>query len=300
MYSIPILFIIFNRPETTAQVFEKIKAIKPSRLYVGADGPRDGRPDDTFRCAESRRIVEQIDWPCELKTLYRDKNQGCKIAVSEAITWFFDQEEYGVILEDDCLPDRSFFSFCEELLIRYKDDERIGHIGGNCFLPGIINDGQSYDFCSMSHIWGWASWRRVWKNYDVRFAYWDEALKDKNKRKSLFKNFREEIYFTSFISDTLKGKIDTWDVQYLYMLRTQNQLAIYPSVNLVANIGLLSSDATNTVSGKARKLYVPSTEIQFPLNHPSRLLPNYTIDRLTFLRKFFSCKRLLRYIMRQY
>jgi hypothetical protein len=302
MYNIPILFLIFNRPDTTAQVFERIRQIKPARLYVAADAAREGRPDEAIRCAEARAIINKVDWDCDLKTLYQDKNLGCKIAVSEAITWFFEREEYGVILEDDCLPDPSFFPFCEELLIRYKDDDRIGHIGGNCFLPGMVKAGLSYDFCSMSHIWGWASWRRVWKNYDVKFSYWEEAQKDKNKRKSLFKNLREKIYFSSFISDTLRGDkgINTWDVQYLYMLRVHNQLSVYPVVNLVTNIGLHSTNATHTVSRKAMKSYILSEPISYPLVHPRYVLPNRSIDDKTFKKKFFSYKRLVRYFLKAY
>ncbi|MDR1223794.1 MAG: hypothetical protein LBL07_13095 [Tannerella sp.] len=300
MYNTPVLFLIFNRPDTTAQVFERIRQIKPARLYVAADAAREGRPDEEQRCAEARAIIDGIDWDCELKTLFREKNLGCKIAVSEAITWFFEQEEYGVILEDDCLPDLSFFPFCEELLIRYKDDDRIGHIGGNCFFPGLVTNGLGYDFCSIAHIWGWASWRRAWKNYDVHFAYWEEARKNRNRRKSLFKNLYDEIYFSSFIPDTLKGNkgINTWDVQYLFMLRVQNQLSIYPAVNLVTNIGLYSTGATHTVSRNAVKSDVLSQAIAFPLKHPQYVLPNYRIDHLTLKKKFFSYKRLLRYFLK--
>jgi hypothetical protein len=302
MYNTPVLFLIFNRPDTTQQVFARIREIKPSRLYVAADGAREGRSDEERRCAEVRAIIDGVDWDCELKTLFRDKNLGCKIAVSEAITWFFEQEEYGVILEDDCLPDLSFFPFCEELLIRYKDDDRIGHIGGNCFLPGIVKDGLGYDFCSVSHIWGWASWRRVWQNYDVHFSYWKKAQKDRNRRKSLFKNLNEEIYFSSFISDTLAGNrgVNTWDVQYLYMLRVQNQLSIYPAVNPVTNIGLYSPNATHTTSRKAEKSYVLAQAVAFPLKHPQYVLPNRRIDDITLKKRFFSYKRLIRYFLKLY
>ncbi|WP_102407628.1 hypothetical protein [Parabacteroides bouchesdurhonensis] len=301
MYNVPILFLIFARPDTTTQVFERIRQIKPAKLYVAADAPRENRLDEAERCVKTRAIIDKIDWPCELKTLYRDKNLGCKVAVSEAITWFFEQEEYGVILEDDCLPDLSFFLFCEELLIKYKDDDRIGHIGGNNFFPGIVNENLSYDFCSISHIWGWASWSRVWKNYDVNFSYWEEAKKNQSKRKSLFKSLREEIYFSSFIEDTLNGNkgINTWDVQYLFMLRVQNQLSIYPSVNLVTNIGLNSIGATHT-SSKNGRLCVKSESIHSPLSHPKYVLSNEEIDNITVRVNFFSYKRILRYLMHNY
>jgi hypothetical protein len=314
MYDIPVLFLIFKRPETTERVFERIRQIKPSRLYIAADAPRAGQPDEIEQCRRARAVVETVDWECEVKTRYREQNLGCRRAVTEAISWFFEQEEYGVIFEDDCLPDLTFFPFCRELLLRYKDDDRIGMIGGNNFSynkvkntirggVNIVPDGLSYDFCSVSHIWGWATWRRVWKNYEADFPYWAEAKKDYNKRKSLFRCLREEIYFSSFLSDTLLGerKINTWDVQLWFTLRIQNQLAIYPSVNLVTNIGLISPDATHkTSSSKIKKNYIPSSPVSFPLKHPRYVLANYRIDQFAFHRNFFSYKRLLRYFLNDY
>ena len=301
VYNIPILFLVFSRPDTTIKVFERIRDIKPAKLYVAADAARDGRPDEAERCAETRAIIDKIDWPCELKTLYREKNLGCKMAVSSAISWFFEQEEYGVILEDDCLPDLSFFPFCEELLIKYKDDDRIGHIGGNSFFPELVPKNLSYDFCSFVHIWGWASWRRVWKNYDVKFSYWTKYKNDKNKRNSLFKSIREKIYFCSSITDAIEGSngINTWDTQYLFTIRSQHQLCIYPSVNLVSNIGIGSVNGTHTTK-KNEKVNIKSKPISFPLSHPSYIISNRDIDTITIKENFFSYTRLLRYIFKKY
>ena len=301
MFKTPILFLIFARADTTKRVFERIKQIQPVKLYVAADAPRRDRPDEIKRSEEVRSIIELIDWPCEVHTLFRDNNLGCKVAVSSAITWFFSQEEYGIILEDDCLPDLSFFPFCEELLLRYKDDERIGHIGGNNFLNGVIDSKFSYNFCSVSHIWGWASWRRVWKDYNVNFPYWTEARTDGYKKKSLFINKKEEIYFSTFLSDVLgrhKG-INTWDTQYYFMHRLQSRLSIYPKVNLVTNIGLHSIEATHTTK-KNDDLFVVSESIEFPLKHPTYVTSNKEIDYLTVAKCFFSYKRLIRYILGLY
>ena len=301
MYNTPVLFLIFSRPDTTMKVFERIRALKPVRLYVAADAAREGRPDEATRCAETRAIIDKIDWPCELKTLYREKNLGCKMAVSNAISWFFEQEEYGIILEDDCLPDLSFFTFCEELLIKYKDDERIGHIGGNCFFPELVTKNQSYDFCSFAHSWGWASWRRVWKNYDVNFSYWGKYKNDKNKKSALFSSLREKIYFSSAITDAVEemNGISAWDTQYFFMLRSQHQLCIYPSVNLVKNIGLGDIYATHTTK-KNDKVCISQKTISFPLIHPSYVISNRDIDSITIKKNFFSYRRLLRYICRNY
>lgn len=298
MYSIPILFIIFNRPDTTQIVFNRIREIKPARLYVAADAPRMNKSGEVKACRQARAIINQVDWACEVKTLYREENLGCKLSVSNAISWFFDQEEMGVILEDDCLPDLSFFPFCEELLIRYKDDDRIGHIGGNCNIPGIVKDGLSYDFCSITHIWGWATWRRVWKSMDVTFPFWEQC---KKKRSSLFRNKWEEIYFSTFISDALQCRhgLNPWGVFYYYMLRTQNQLSIYPSVNLVTNIGLGDPNATHTTR-KSRKLYVPSERIKFPLRHPDYIMDNQEINMKAVRHSFFSYQRLVRYFLKLY
>jgi hypothetical protein len=289
-----ILFLIFNRPETTRRVFERIREVRPARLYVAADGAREGRGDEAERCAEARAVIEGVDWECEVKTLFRDRNLGCKVAVSEALTWFFEQEEAGIILEDDCLPDLSFFPFCDELLERYKDDERVGHIGGNCFLPGVIDRGLSYDFCSFSLIWGWASWRRAWRTCDTEMRFYTEVSSVERKR--LFNNLREEIYFSSFISDTLQGRNNTWDVQYLFSLRHSGMLSVHPAVNLVTNIGLNVAGATH-VSRKNKRLYVPSEAIAFPLEHPSIVARNVRLDEKIVRNNFFSWIRLARYIV---
>ena len=288
MFETPILFLVFNREDTTQKVFDAIRRQKPKYLFVAADGARKHKSGETERCEKVRDITKNVDWDCELKTLFREENLGCKIAVSSAITWFFENVEQGIILEDDCLPDPSFFLFCEELLEKYKDDTRIGHVSGNNFLPGIIDTKLSYDFCSCSHIWGWATWRRVWKNYDVNFPFWKEQ---KDKRSFLFRNKWEEIYFSSFIPDVLNNRngINTWDTQYWFTLRLQNQLAVYPAVNLVENIGLGDLNATHT--SKNKKVPLAAT-ISFPIKHPKYVMRNKKLDNKTV---FFSWKRLVRY-----
>ncbi len=297
MFDTPILFLIFNRADTTQKVFDVIRQQKPKYLYVAADGPRKHKQGEAATCQRVRDII-QVDWDCELKTLYRDENLGCKIAVSSAITWFFDNVEQGIILEDDCLPDPSFFPYCEELLNRYKDDARIGHIGGNNFLSGMIDDKFSYDFSAYSHIWGWATWRRAWKNYDVDFKFWDEY---NEKRSFLFCNLWDKIYFSSFISDTIHNRngINTWDMQWMFTLRLQNQLSIYPAMNLVANIGLGSLFATH-IKREIKSLFCPLSCMQFPLIHPDYVLRNKKLDNTTAKKLFFSLKKCLRYFCKRY
>jgi len=295
LFETPILFLIFNREDTTQKVFDAIRQQKPKYLFVAADGPRKHKQGEAKTCQRVRNIIKQVDWDCEVKTLFRDENLGCKMAVSSAITWFFENVEQGIILEDDCLPDPSFFPYCEELLEKYKDDTRIGHISGNNFLVDIIEKDISYDFCSFPHIWGWATWRRVWKNYDVNFPFWEEQ---KEKRSFLFCNKWDEIYFSSFISDVINNRngINTWDTQYLFSLRLQNQLSIYPAVNLVTNIGLENPNATHTAK-KNEKHSIPVSCIRFPLKHSQYVLRNKKLDDTTAKKLFFSWKRLARYFL---
>ena len=166
-FNTPILFLIFNRPDTTFKVFEEIRKIKPAKLYIAADGPRPNVIGEEEKCTASRNIIKQVDWDCDVKTLFREKNLGCKIAVSSAISWFFENVEEGIILEDDTFPTQSFFWFCQELLDFYRNDSRIMHISGNNFQLGKIRGEGSYYFSKYNHIWGWATWKRAWRFYDV-------------------------------------------------------------------------------------------------------------------------------------
>lgn len=292
----PILFLIFNRPDTTTTVFNRIREAKPTKLYVAADGARNEKEDEL--CKQTRAIIDQVDWECDVYTLFRDKNLGCKIAVSTAIDWFFQHEEQGIILEDDCLPDLTFFPFCQELLTKYQNDDRVGHIGGNCFFPNKMDNSLSYKFCSVPHVWGWATWRRVWEQISIDFNYWEEHP---NNRRSLFINKWEEIYFSTFISDALQRRngLNPWAVFYYYSLRLQNQLSIYPTKNLVTNIGFGMPHATHTKKIN-NKYIIESDTISFPLNHPQYMLPDKDLNESIIRNNFFSWKRTLRYFTGRY
>ena len=170
-FETPILFLIFNRPDETKKVFERIKKIKPKFLYIAADGSRKDREGETELCERVKKVVEIIDWDCEIQRLYRKENLGCKEAVSKGIIWFFENVEQGIILEDDCLPDISFFTYCEELLNRYKDDDRIISIGGTN-LGHKFRNKNSYSFSRFMNMWGWATWRRVAQKIDYNLNDW--------------------------------------------------------------------------------------------------------------------------------
>ncbi len=235
----PILFLVFNRPDTTQKVFDRIREARPPKLYIGADGPRNDK--EAIICQQVRSITEQVDWDCEVITLFREKNLGCGPAVSQAITWFFDHEEMGIILEDDCLPDLSFFHFCETMLEYYKDDMRVWHIGGANFKDTITQDKNSYYFSMFSHIWGWAGWRNRWQKYrfDIQSYHLDKSLPNYSN------DIRIQKYFIKRQHQVASGKTNTWDYQYLFAMWENNGLAIVPNVNLVTNIGF-GIGATNT------------------------------------------------------
>ena len=239
----PVLFLVFNRPEPTQQVFQAIRAYQPSRLYVAADGPRPEKGGEWTLCAETRSVLKGVDWDCKVETLFRDRNLGCGTAVSEAINWFFDQEEEGIILEDDCLPDPSFFSFCEEMLDRYRDHPEVGSVSGNNFLPRGLHMEQPYGFSKYVQIWGWATWRRFWKNYDFKlvgeWSEWDEIIRRVNPVQN------QANYWAEILKTLRAGLIDTWDYQVMFSSWRHDYVHIFPCRNLVTNLGY-GADATHT------------------------------------------------------
>jgi hypothetical protein len=271
MFQTPILFIIFNRPNQSKITFERIREIQPRYLFIAADGPRSGNQSDEVKCIETQQsILSMIDWDCELKTLFRTENLGCGNGPATAITWFFNHVEQGIILEDDCLVDLSFFRFSEDLLSFYKHDERIMHIGALSFFKSIGPD--QYYFANTPFIWGWATWRRAWEKFDLAISDWPQQKKNPNfkiyKMNPAVVTFWEKkfdlIYSNGNDSKSLDRADNIWDYQWTYCLLKNNGLAIFPSTNLVSNIGF-GPDATHTVEviGKnvARKTY----PIKFPL-----------------------------------
>lgn len=278
-----VLFIIFNRPDTTIKVFERIRAARPARLYIAADGPRAGRPDEEQLCRQAREIANQVDWDCELKTLFRKTNMGCKEAVSSAISWFFENEEEGIILEDDCLPAGSFFSFCDAMLNRYRHDTRVRHITGGNFQLGAKRGDASYYFSKISHVWGWAGWRSVWRDYDKDLKQYTE----KEARLALLNVFDDEWIADSWyrIFNELKaGNIDTWDYQLSLTNFFNNALCVIPNVNLISNIGF-GQNATHTKQAVDKYAALPLEEIG-EITHPSCFLANRQADQFTLNDQF--------------
>jgi len=267
--STPVLFLIFNRPDTTQQVFNEIRKAKPEELFIAADGPRDNRPDDIENCKKTREIIRQVDWNCNVSTLFRDNNLGCKLAVSSAIDWFFSQVEEGIILEDDCVPDQSFFLFCQELLERYRDDKRIMMISGDNFEFGQKRMEYSYYFSRYFHIWGWATWKRAWKYYDVDMKAWPE-IREKGYLNDLLFEKKIVKYWESIFNLVYEGLINTWDYQWIFACWIQEGLSITPNKNLISNIGF-DIHSTHTV-GQTVFSRIPIEIMKFPLIHPKYII----------------------------
>ncbi len=241
----PILFLIFNRPDTTKRVFDEIKKQKPKYLYIASDWPRENKQWENEIVEKTRKmVIDQIDRDCEVKTLFREKNLWCKIAVSQWISRFFENVEEWIILEDDCLPDQSFFGFCETMLEKYKDDTRIMHISGDCFLPKKRQNNKEYFFSYHNHIWGWATWKRAWKMYDPDIKTLPE-FKKLNLITNITSNFFSKRVWLHNFELVFDWKHDTWDYQWTYCMRSNNGLAILPWVNLISNIWF-SPDALHT------------------------------------------------------
>jgi hypothetical protein len=277
-FNTPILFVIFNRPETTRKVFEQIKLLKPSRLYIAADGPRKNNETDKENCEQARSVINLVDWECKTVTLFRDENLGCGKAVSGAINWFFKQEEEGIILEDDCFPDSSFFHFCRTLLEYYRNDERIMHIGGANFQRGNKRGTASYYFSANVHVWGWATWKRAWKKYDFDVSDVEDFI-SKNKIQKYYSDTVIRDYWQAIFRNMKQHKIDTWDYQWLYSVWNNGGLAIIPQVNLISNIGF-GGDATHTNADNewANMITYSVGEI----THPIEVVQNTDADLYTF------------------
>lgn len=279
MFNTPILFLIFNRPDETRRVFEQIKKVQPSLLYIAADGPRANKPDEDQLCAETRDVVlGNINWKCSVNTLFRDQNLGCGKAVSEAITWFFENVEEGIILEDDCLPNNSFFSFCETMLLKFRDNASIMHVSGNNFQFSKIGS-ECYYLSKLPHIWGWATWKRAWEKYDFELTTFDQ-----DKAGNYFNYAPVDCYwfqiFSSIKNEVLKH---TWDYQWTFAIFKHEGLCILPQKNLVSNIGF-GVDSSHTTDVNNTLANLKSYDMEIVINE-SAVTYNPVVD-INFHRAF--------------
>ena len=278
MIKTPVTLIMFNRPETTAKVFEQISLVKPPILLIISDGPRPDHPQDTEKVDKCRAILNKINWPCEVLRNYSEINLGCRERVSSGLSWVFDIVDEAVILEDDCLPHPSFFRFCEELLYKYKDDRRIMSISGFTFdLKNRNNEEESYFFSRYFFMWGWASWKRAWQHYDKDMEFWPK-VRDEGWLEDILGSKRASIYWRYIFRSVYERRINTWDYPWLLSCWEQNGLSIIPKRNLISNIGF-GAEATHTRQKNIYTNILPMQGIKFPLNHPKLIIRNNKADR---------------------
>ena len=280
MLRTPVAFIIFNRPDTTERVFAEIAKVRPAKLFVIADGPRPDRPGEAEKCAAVRAIVDGVDWECEVFRNYSDVNLGSGRRPATGVSWVFEQVEEAIILEDDCLPHPTFFRFCQELLEKYRDDERVMMISGNNWQFGQGRTPRSYYFSRCTGTWGWASWRRAWQHYDFVMKLWP-ALRDTPWLLDILGDPRQAETWQNIFDRVHASAGNVFDYQWTFACWAQNGLAITPNVNLVSNIGF-RGDATHTANPTSMFANDPTAEMKFPLQHPPCMVRDREADRFTF------------------
>jgi hypothetical protein len=275
----PVVLIIFKRPETTARVFAEIAKARPSKLLIVADGPRPDRPGEAEQCTLTRSIVQRVDWECDVLTNFADVNLGCGHRPATGISWAFEQVEEAIILEDDVVPHPTFFRFCEELLEKYRHDERVMHIGGQNELQ-LDRSPLSYIFSCHNIGIGWATWRRAWKYFDFYVSLWPQ-LRHSTWLADTLEDARGVAHWQKLFDQayTLGDNADFWDYQWTFACWAQHGLSICPTVNLVTNIGF-GPEATHTLSPrKGLGAFLPTQAMDFPLRHPPNMIPDGEFDR---------------------
>ncbi len=285
----PVLFLIYRRPEQTAQVLSAIRAARPPVLLVAADAPHPERTEEVRLCQEVRKAtLRGIDWPCDVQTHFSEQHLGCRRAVAGALEWAFSLHEKLIILEDDCLPDTSFFPWCETLLDRYENDSRVMQICGSNLTGCMPPDGASGYFSRFGPIWGWATWRRVWRLYDVDIQGWPK-LRQSSELKRLCPEPFEAEWRREVFDSVHSGGLDTWDYQWAFARMVHEMVSIFPTVNLIQNIGF-GPGATHTTAADAARLSVPTSEALLPPRLPEAITPWQEADRL-YLEKIVGLPR---------
>lgn len=275
----PVALIIFNRPHTTEQVFAAIRRARPPKLFLIADGPRADKPGEAELCQAARKIVQQVDWDCEVFENFSDVNLGCGQRPSSGIDWVFKQVEEAIIIEDDCLPEPSFFRYCEELLQRYRHDERVMTIAGLNVQFGQNPIPYSYYFSHYGHCWGWASWRRAWQHFDYDLKLWPE-IRDRGRLKDIFGNDYAVKVWTDALDLTYNKGLDCWDFQWMFANWIHGGLSTLPCHNLIHYIGY-TTGATHTTSEASRYSQLETQPMQFPLEHPPYMVRHTAADVYT-------------------
>jgi hypothetical protein len=278
------VLIVFQRLETTAELFARVRQARPRTLLVAADGPRLHVPGEAARCAAVRQLFEMVDWDCELLTQYSEENLGCDQRLITGLQWAFEQVEEAIVLEDDCLPHPTFFPFCQELLDRYRHDTRIMAISGTSFVAGQLREKprHSYYFGPGGGLWGWASWRRAYQQYDYEMKLWPE-IRDEQRLADIFDRRDVQQYMLRAFQEAASGRIKAWSYRWAFACIAQSGLGIYPFVNLVSNLGF-GADATRTFNFRDPLANAPTEAMEFPLRHPSVIIRDKRMENLAFQR----------------
>jgi len=273
--SVPVVIIVFNRADLAELLLDRLSQFRLSKLYVIMDGPRDGNVKDVDERNKILSMLDRVEFSDCIESQIADDNMGCRDRIVSGLNWVFDQEESAIILEDDCLPSDTFLYFCELMLDKYKDDERVGIISGTNLIESSSED-NTYHFSKYCNIWGWASWRRVWNNYDVEM----NLLNDNNLQnlRGRFNYKYEYKYWCAVFNQTKSGEIQTWDYQLWLSVWLNGQTSIVPSVNQIDNLGFGHADATHT-SGLHPAQHISARNVIFPLIDPHSMLPDAELDR---------------------
>lgn len=289
----PVAFFIFRRPQTTRRVFEVIASVRPRRLMIIADGARN--ESEQHLVDKTRELVAHVDWNCEVSHAFSGSNLGLMRRIPSGLNWVFEQVDEAIILEDDCVPDPSFFAFCEAMLAHYRDDERVMHISGDHFHPDPYPEA-SYYFSRYPHIWGWATWRRAWMKYDPDVQSWrDPTVRSRIERQFISRS--EARYWRITWDQILNGAGRTWDYQWGFACMMYGGLAINPACNLVQNIGF-DVGATNTTNKNHRLANLEAKSLEFPLRHPIKVEPDLTLEQ-RIAREFYTPEGLIQKIQRR-
>lgn len=278
---VPIVFIIFNRPQVAQQVFNVIRRYRPKQLFVIADGARETKAGEYEKCLETRKIIDQVDWDCEVHKNFSEVNLGCAKRISSGLNWVFEQVESAVILEDDCLAHADFFPFCETLLERYRDDERIMAICAQNVQFGRRRSPYSYYYSRYNHCWGWATWRRAWNHFDFDMKLWHQEDARELLKYVFPTSEKAADYWARKFQRVSDYQVDSWALRWTFACWMQSGLSIIPEVNLVSNIGY-GTAATNTLASSNNPYAnLPTNSLDFPLQHPPFVLRNAQADSFT-------------------
>jgi hypothetical protein len=286
----PILIIAFNRPDHVIGLLDLLRPLKPRRIYFSVDGPREAIPSESSEVEKVRQAINSIDWECELFTRFSEVNLGCKWGPISAINWIFETEERAIILEDDIRPTKTFFPFCEQLLDKYEDDERVFMISGSSFLDGDPQE-TSYRFSVLTYVWGWATWKRAWLTYSSEFNGWRTEIKLMDLKNYFGCNWIETLILGYLFDQTAKGKLVTWDYQIIYNSIKSNQLSAISNSNLTENVGF-GEDSTHTK--RRPEFLIPRKPMEFPVSH-SAIERNHRAD-LWILRNAFGLVSYKKYL----